>query len=74
MKMKIVKRKVFKNFNRCNDRRAWETACKGQRNGYFREFYVNYVYDDPDLEHLRQWLLRNGATEEDEFVFLLICW
>ena len=75
MKMKIVERKVFENFYRCDDRRAWETACEEQANDSYRAFDVSEAYeDDSDLEHLRQWLLSNGATEADKTVFLSICW
>lgn len=46
----------------------------GQDNGSFRTLDVDEVYADSDLEYLRQWLLRNGATEMDGCVFLSICW
>ncbi len=39
-----------------------------------REICVNEKYDDPDMEHVRQWLLANGAEETDEYVFVSICW
>jgi len=75
MKIRIVKRKVFENFYHCDDRRAWETACEEQPNDSLRAFDVDEVYEDePDLEYLRQWLLRNGAVEEDEVVILFISW
>lgn len=70
----IVNRKVFENFNSCSDRLAWQTACMEQPNDSFREFAVDEFYDDPDEEHLRQWLLANGAELADEVVFLAICW
>ena len=73
-KVTIVNRKVFENFNRCNDRRAWETATLEQPNDSFREFAVGELYSDPDDEHLRQWLLANGAEESDKVIFLAICW
>ena len=45
-----------------------------------KKFHV--IYDrkqgkknnDPDMEHVRQWLLANGAEETDEYVFVSICW
>lgn len=70
----IVARKVFENFNQCNDQRAWEAACMEQRNDSWVEICVNKKHDDPEDEHLRQWLLRNGACEQDEYVILGICW
>lgn len=73
-KVTIVNRKVFEDFNCCNDREAWQTACMEQPNDSFREFVVGEVYSDPDDEHLRQWLLANGAETADEVVFLAICW
>ena len=57
-----------------DDIRAWMTACEEQAHDSFRAFEVSEVYDDPDLEYLRQWLLSKGATEADEFVFLSVCW
>ncbi len=72
--VQIVTRKVFENFNRCDDQRAWEAACLEQSNDSWREVCVKKPADDPDEEHLRQWLLNNGATEEDEYVFVEICW
>lgn len=69
----IVNRKVFENFTCCSDRQAWETACLEQPNDSFREFAVGEAYSDPDDEHLRQWLLANGADEYDFVVFLAIC-
>lgn len=74
-KMSIVTRKVFENFDRCTDSRAWNVACEEQRNDSFREFAVGKPYEgDEDSEYLRQWLLNNGAEEADKVVFLAICW
>ena len=73
-KIQIVTRKVFENFGRCEDRRAWEAACMEQPNDSFREVCVGEKDDDPEEEHLRQWLLKNGAEEKDEYVFVEICW
>lgn len=73
-KVQVVTRKVFENFNRCNDPRAWNTACLEQPNDSWIEVNVSKAHQDPDEEHLRQWLLKNGATEADEYVFLAICW
>ncbi len=73
-KTTIVNRKVFENFNCCPDHKAWLTASLEQPNDSFREFEVGDSYSDPDDEHLRQWLLANGADESDEVVFLAICW
>ncbi len=73
-KITIVERKVFENFNCCEDTRTWETACLEQSNDSYREVCVNKMSDDPDEEHLRQWLLKNGATIEDEYVILEISW
>jgi|GEM_PF-5944665 len=70
----IVTRKVFQNLVRSIDQRAWETACLEQPNDSFREFRVDTKYNDPNDEYLRQWLLKNGAEESDEYVFLDICW
>ena len=74
LKMNFVERKVFEDFGRCKDRRAYDAACEGQLNGYYREFRVRRIYPDADLEYLRQWLFKNGVTEDDEVVFLSICW
>jgi hypothetical protein len=73
-KVQIVTRKVFEDFNRCGDDRAWMAACMEQPNDSWREFAVGEEYDDPDEEYLRQWLLSNGACEEDAYIFLAICW
>ncbi len=73
-KLQISIRKVFENFNRCDDSRAWEAACLDQSNGSWREVCVSKKADDPDDEHLRQWLLKNGVTEKDEYVFVGISW
>lgn len=73
-KVTIVNRKVFENFDCCGDYLAWQTACISGPNDSFREFAVGDAYSDPDDEHLRQWLLANGADESDEVVFLAICW
>lgn len=73
-KVTVVNRKVFEDFNRCPDRIAWEAACMEQSNDSFREFAIDELYSDPDEEHLRQWLLANGAEESDKVVFLAICW
>lgn len=72
--LQVVNRKVFENFNCCDDRLAWQAASMEQPNDSFREFEVGEPHSDPDDEHLRQWLLKNGATEADEVVFLAICW
>lgn len=77
-KLEVVTRKVFENFNRCDDTKAWDIAwniaCMEQRNDSWVEIAVGEVQDDSDDEYLRQWLLRNGATEEDGHVFLAISW
>jgi hypothetical protein len=70
----IVSRKVFEDFDRCADSRAWEAACLDQPNDSWREVCVSEPSEDSDEEYLRQWLLRNGATEDDQYVFLAICW
>ncbi len=73
--MKMRKTKVFENFSRmCRDNRAWEAACLEHNNDSWRLFQVANKYDDPDEEHLRQWLFKNGISEEDEAVFLRISW
>lgn len=63
-KIRIVTRKIFEDFNRCDDDRAWQAACTEQPNDSWREICV----------YLRQWLLKNGATEEDGHVILAISW
>ena len=72
--VQVVTRKVFENFNRCEDYRAFEVACLEQANDSWREIRVNQKHDDPDMEHLRQWLLANGAEESDEYVLIVISW
>lgn len=72
--VKIVTRKVFEDFGSCDDQRAWEVACDEQANDSWVEVCVSKVHDDPDREHLRQWLLQNGACEEDGYVILGISW
>lgn len=73
-KVRMVTRKVFENFNRCGDDRAWMAAITDQNNDSWREFCVSKKHNDPEDEYLRQWLLKNGATEKDEYVFVAICW
>lgn len=70
----IVTRKVFEDFNRCSDPRAWEAACLEQPNDSWREIAVGKPDSDPDIEYLRQWLLKHGATKADEYVILGISW
>ena len=73
-KVAIVTRKVFEDFNRCGDQRAWEAACMEQRNDSWREVEVGKTQEDPEEEYLRQWLLKNGAEVADEYVIIGICW
>lgn len=73
-KIKIVTRKVFENLNRIDDQRAWQAACMEQRNDSWREVCVSKENSDPEQEYLRQWLLKNGAEENDEHVILGISW
>ena len=71
----IVTRKVFANFsNDCRDRRALEAGCEEQSNDSYRKVRVDEEHWDADREHLRQWLLANGAEESDKYVFISICW
>ena len=68
-------RKVFQNFAVEADSRAFQAACEEQPNDTFREICVSEPYeDDPGMEYLRQWLLNHGAKQEDEYVFVEICW
>jgi hypothetical protein len=69
-KVRIVQRKVFENFYCCPDHRAYEAACEKQPDDSW-EICVYKKYDDPDMEHLRQWLLANGAEESDKYVFVV---
>ncbi len=72
-KIKMIK--TFENFSRiCRDNRAWMAACLEQNNDSWILFQVASKLDDPDEEHLRQWLFKNGISEEDECVFLRIDW
>lgn len=73
-KVNIVTRKVFENFDLCDDPRAWQAACEEQPNNSWREICVNEKHCDEEQEYLRQWLLKNGATVEDEYVIIEICW
>ena len=72
--VRIVTRKIFTNFPCCADDRAFEAACEGWPNDSWRQIYVIQEYDDPEMEYLRQWLLANGAEENDEWVLLSIRW
>ncbi len=72
--MKIVTRKVFEDFSKCDDPRAWEAACIERSNDSWRKVCVKNKYSDPEEEYLRQWLLKNGANEKDEYVFIGISW
>ena len=73
-KMEIVVRKVFEGFGCSADSRAWEAACMEQPNDSWIEVCVSEPDSDPEQEYLRQWLLKNGATEADKYVFVEICW
>lgn len=73
-KVNIVTRKVFEDFGQCGDQRAWEAACEERSNDSWMKVCVCERSSDPELEYLRQWLLRNGATEEDQYVILGISW
>ena len=73
-KISIVTRKVFENFNRCRDERAWGAASEDQPNDSWREVCVKKKASDPEQEHLRRWLLKSGAEEADEYVILAISW
>lgn len=73
--VRIVTRKIFIDFHRCADHRAFEAACEEQSNGSWRQVHVLQEYTrDPEMEYLRQWLLANGAEANDEWVLLSIRW
>lgn len=75
-KVEVIIRKVFEDFGCCDDPRAWKAACEDQRNDSWVEICVEEPYGDgdPEMEYLRQWLLRNGASEQDGYVLLGISW
>ena len=73
--VKIDTRKVFSNFSSdCDDPLALEVGCEEQSNDSYRLIHVDEEHWNADMEHLRQWLLANGAEESDKYVFISICW
>lgn len=69
---KVVPRKVFENFDRCDDPTVYRTVRKGQSGYSWVGWQVAEPHENEDRERVRQWLLKNGAEERDEYVLFWI--